>query len=60
MLCSVFCCLFYFVLQAEVFDDGICHRPGRRGGQGARGGGRAFSVSVCGCVIYVFILLMCF
>ena len=48
------------MLQVEVFDDGICHHPGRRGGQGARGGGRAFSVSVCGCVIYVFILLMCF
>ena len=36
-----------FVLQAEVFDDNICHRPGRSAGQGARGGGRSCSVSVC-------------
>ena len=35
------------VLQTEVFDDNICHRPGRSAGQGARGGVRSCSVSVC-------------
>ena len=35
-----------FVFQAEVFDDNICHRPGRTGGQGARGGARSCSVSI--------------
>ena len=47
------------MLQAEVFDDNICHRPGRTGGQGARGGVRSCSVSIynvsvfCACLINI-------
>ena len=36
-----------FVFQSEVFDDNNCHRPGRTGGQGTRGGARSCSVSIC-------------
>ena len=35
-----------FVFQVEVSDAGGASRTGRRGGQGVRGGGRSFSVSV--------------
>ena len=35
-----------FVLQGEFSDSGGTPRTERRGGQGVRGGGRLFSVSV--------------
>ena len=58
MLYFVLCCLFNFVLQVEVSDGGSVSRPGRRGGQGGRGGGRSFSVSVFSllnwCVYYIY------
>ena len=43
-----------------MFDDNICHRPGRSGGQGARGGARSCSVSICVVSVFICILLMYF
>ena len=42
-----------------MFDDGISHRPGRSGGQGARGGGRSCSVSVCS-VLFICLFINVF
>ena len=46
MLYFVLCYVLNFVLQGELSDAGGTSRAGRRGGQGVRGGGRLFSVSV--------------
>ena len=42
-----------------MFDDGISHRPGRSAGQGAGGGGRSCSVSVCS-VLFICLFINVF
>ena len=46
MLYFVLCYVLNFLLQGELSDAGGTSRAGRKGGQGAQGGGRSFSVSV--------------